>query len=151
MFEQHTRLVIEEHVDAIRKREHMDPNKPYSRAVLSTDGGQTQLNALTSKASLERRDARNETPVKLHKPCDVQTGFGRSRFHMRDLSMQPEPTMNCGDGFDRAIVEFLDNGVLVLESSALTEIRGIITRAPVAKTSHIANEVSFAASQILVG
>jgi len=139
MFEQHTRLVIEEHVDTFRKREHMDPDKPYSRAVLSTDGGQTQLNALTTKASLERRDARNETPVKLHKctsattqPCDVQTGFGRTRFHMRDLSMQPEPTMSCGDGFDRAIAEFLDNGVLVFESSALTEIRGIITRAPVA-------------------
>ena len=139
MFEKHTEYVIEKHVDAMRKREHMDPNKPYSRAVLSTDGGQTQLNALTSKASLERRDARNETPVKLSKctsastqPCDVQTGFGKTRFHMRDLSMQPEPTMNCGDGFDRAIAEFIDNGVLVFESSALTEIRGIITRAPVA-------------------
>ena len=139
MFEQHTTLVVEKHVDAIRTREKMDPKAPYARAVLTTDGGQTQLNALTSKASLDRRDERNETPAKLHKctsgvfqVCDVQTGFGKTRFHMRSLSMQPEPTMSCGDGFDRAVTEIIDNGVLVLESSALTEIRGIVTRAPVA-------------------
>jgi hypothetical protein len=68
MFGVHTEIVSEPFIDALREMNgysssSADPVPVYLRALLSSDGGLTQLKSITSDASLNRKVKRNETQL----------------------------------------------------------------------------------------
>ena len=70
MFGVHTEIVSEPFIDALQEMNgysssSADPVQVYLRALLSSDGGLTQLKSITSDASLNRKVKHNETQLKI--------------------------------------------------------------------------------------
>ena len=95
MFEHYERLCRQFAADASRRRRNIDPNDPFGRFVVTTDGGPTQLAATLTKESLDSKARRNEDFAKLSKnrttvfqPADQGKGNGHmgQRQQTRKLS-----------------------------------------------------------------
>lgn len=137
MFEKYHDLVVKKHIDSVREKLGLDSKSKCGRAIETTDGGMTQLQAYLTKESLEDLDERNILYAKLcrntsgvFQPADTGDGHMLMRGNVRKLSRQPIPSLNCGDGFDRAMAIITDKGLVDFDSATLSEIRALVVRTP---------------------
>jgi len=140
MFKVHTEIVVEPFIDKLRAlKKCTDPkNIPrYLQALLSCDGGGTQLNAMCDEESLTRKVERKETQLKLGKnpstviqPNDTGRGHCLFRHWIKALTDTDVPSVFIIDGFLEAIQCLRDEGKLVISAKKITCMTKMISRLP---------------------
>ena len=115
----------------------MPLNADFSRILITTDGGGTQLMANFSEESIHMRKKRNKTYCKIVKnsssvfqSADNGDGHMHQRVNLRKSGKWPAPNISCGLAFDCGYRELSDEGMLNLESTKLSEIRAVVVRTP---------------------
>ena len=95
----------------------------YARALITKDGGITQLNATVHEDAFQGMAARNETCAKLAKntsgvfqPCDTGEGHSGQRSALNKLSKEPEPTLGICVHFDKQVQGIRDLGQLNIDA-----------------------------------
>ena len=109
----------------------IDPNSMipnFTRALITKDGGITQLNATVHEDAFQGMAARNETCAKLAKntsgvfqPCDTREGHSSQRCVIKKLSKEPEPTLGICVHFEEQVKEIRDLGLLIIDAQAFNK------------------------------
>ena len=140
MFRLHKELVTMPYLSIARAEMGVDDGDDipaHANAVISSDGGQTQMIALQDVASLEEKRRLKIHQLKFAKqastvtqPCDTGDLHKRERHHAKHISIRDTPSPKLINPLAEDLQKLRDTGELVIPAKTLEHVLNVAIRLP---------------------